>query len=280
MKGKSPIRFQGGRPVPDRFERPQNSGKIVSGVPLARIIKRRLVERPEIVMLGRSSIHAERFRRLKTSLATLPEGAPQVIVVTSGAPSEGKSTIAINLALAFAGEPDQKTLLIDADMRRPTLGRFLEPAPVIGLSHLLSGQATEEHAILSLEQARLDLLPAGEPTEKPIELLASPAAKELMSRLRGAYARIVIDTPPVVPFSDANAIGALADGAILVVRSRITPASLVRHAIESVSTAPLLGVVFNDVSRSALADWSRYQSGHYDRYYYAYYEGNDGRNAR
>ena len=87
----------------------------------------------------------------------------------------------------------------------------------------------------------------------------------------------VIDTPPVVPFTDADAIGALCDGVVMVARSRSTSVSVYQQALESVSASrKLLGVVFNDVPKTVLADWSKYQTGSYDKYYEAYYRRNDG----
>ncbi|HXV75509.1 MAG TPA: hypothetical protein VD788_04260, partial [Candidatus Polarisedimenticolaceae bacterium] len=116
-------RFRGAR---DREARRLGTKKVVEGVPLAKLIRRRLVDRPEIVMVAAPrSIHAEKFRRLKTTLTNLPDGRPQVMLVSSAVPKDGKSTISINLGLAFAADPEVKTLLIDADLRRGSVSRFV-----------------------------------------------------------------------------------------------------------------------------------------------------------
>jgi succinoglycan biosynthesis transport protein ExoP len=200
--------------------------KIAEGVPLAMIIKRELKVGPELVMLANPhSAHAERFRRLQTTLVHRHGGNAQVIVVTSGIPGEGKSTVSMNLALAFATDSGKRTLLIDADLRRPTVGARLAPEPQLGLSEVLLGQADLVHAIAHLSNTSLHVLPAGSKPADPHQLLSSPEARSLVVRVREQYDRVIIDTPPVIPFTDADAIGALSDGIVLVVQAGTTPKS-------------------------------------------------------
>jgi capsular exopolysaccharide synthesis family protein len=248
------------------------SKKVVEGVPLVKIIKRSLKSEPEIVMTtARRSIHAERYRRLKTTLLHL-HPQPHVLVVTSGAPSEGKSTTSMNLALAFAADSGDRTLLIDADLRRPSIGRWIDPEPQIGLAHILRDGAGDEHAILSLEGSSLEVLPAGGPCRDPLDLLGSPRMTELMQRLRARFTRIVIDTPPLIPFTDADAVGALSDGMVIVIRAGETSTGMVKQTIESVTSTRVLGIVLNDVKGRSLADWGKYQGRYAEKYYQAYYE--------
>ena len=210
------------------------------------------------------SVAAEKFRRLKTTLVHLPE-PPQLIVVTSGAPAEGKSTISLNLALALASA-ESRTLLIDADLRRPTIEKYLDPSPGVGLTEVLQGDAELRHAVLDIEDSDLRVLPAGEPAAEPLGLLSSPATRRLLDALRRDYDHVVIDTPPVLPFTDAAQVAASADGVLLVARSRITPESVLVQAVESLSAVRLLGVVLNDAV-SGVTDGQHY----YDRYYHDYY---------
>ncbi len=243
-------------------------GKLTEGVPLAKLVKREMIAHPELVMLSQPrSIFAERFRRLKTSIAHQFGDAARVIVVTSGAPGEGKSTVAANLALAFAADGGDKTLLIDGDFRRPTVGRWLHPAPQLGFAEVLAKRTGLDHAILSLTNSTLEVLPAGDCPRDPLELIASQTARAMLAELRRNYARIVIDTPPVVPFTDADAMGAMADGVLMVVRAGATPKSVYRQALSSITSTRILGSVFNDAPHS-LADGGRY----YDKYYTAYYD--------
>jgi len=277
MKRRSPIKFRLGKEAASgnvgAVRSPvDRSSPIAQGVPLARLIKRELVPAPELVMLSQPrSIHAERFRRLKTTLAHLQEAELRVIVVSSGAPEEGKSTVSINLALACASDMDERTLLIDADLRRPALSRYVKPNPQIGLSHIVSGQADEEHAILRLEQTPLEFLPAGEIEKDPLNLFSSSAMKRLIEGFRERYDHVIIDTPPVVPFTDADAIGSYSDGVLLVVRAGVTTESVVQQAIDAITSAPVLGTVLNDLQSGSFADWGKTRGRYHDKYYAAYY---------
>lgn len=242
---------------------------VTVGVPLAKLIKRKLADVPEIVMVNKHrSIEAERFRRLKTTLLNEPEVVPQVIVVTSPSPAEGKSVLSINLALAFAADLQGEVLLIDADLRRPTIDGWLDPPPKLGLTELLRGETELEHTVLGLENSSLKVLPAGSLPHDPAELLSSETAKALVADLRKRYQRIIIDTPPIVPFTDADAVGAFSDGVLMVVRSGVTRRSSYLQALGSVTSTNVLGAVLNDARRN-LADRGRYDD--YAKHYYEYY---------
>jgi capsular exopolysaccharide synthesis family protein len=263
----SQVRFAGKAALPPVG--PEREGKLTAGVPLPRLIKRRLADLPELVMHTQSrGVGAERFRRLKTVLQNQSEIAPQVIVVTSAAPSEGKSLVAANLALAFAADRQGQVLLVDADLRRPSVERWIVPAPQLGLAELLKGQTEIDHALLELENTTLQILPAGSPPRDPAELLAAQSADALLAALRTRFQRIVVDTPPVVPFTDADVVGRLSDGVLIVARSGQTRRSMLFQAIESVTSAPVLGTVLNDVTFS-LADRESYQS---EKSYHRYYD--------
>jgi capsular exopolysaccharide synthesis family protein len=254
------------------FPKPGSRGpreKLTAGVPLAKLIKRKLAAAPELVMTNSSrSAAAERFRRLKTVLLNDPE-PPQIIVVTSPGPSEGKSLVSINLALTIAAaDADGETLLIDADMRRPTLDQWLEPAPKLGLSEYLNGQTELDHVVLELETTSLKILPAGSVPPDPVELLSSAAAEKLIQELRRRCRRVVIDTPPIVPFTDADVLGAMSDGILLVARSGQTRRGLLERAVASVTSTRILGAVLNDTTFS-LAD---HDHRYYETAYYKYYD--------
>jgi capsular exopolysaccharide synthesis family protein len=255
------------RSIQEPLERP---GKFTEGVPLVKLIKRKLVTEPEIVMLNKMrSVAAEKFRRLKTLLANAENGGPQVIVITSAGPEEGKSLTSINLALAFAADIQGEVLLVDADMRRPTVEHWVSPPPSLGLSELLTGQAELEHTILELENSPLKILPAGSPPSDPVELLGSDRAGALVEALRSRFRRVIIDTPPSVPFTDADAVGTFADGVLVVVRAGQTRRASYVQAVECITSAPLLGAVLNDLTFN-LADRDSYHG--YETSYYDYYK--------
>jgi capsular exopolysaccharide synthesis family protein len=242
--------------------------RLTEGVPLAMIIERQMLATPEIVMLSQPrSVYAEKFRRLKATLTHQYGEETKVIVVTSGIPGEGKSTISANLALVFAAEGGAKTLLVEGDLRRPTIASLLDPPPQLGLTEVLTGQTELVHAVLRLNNSPLKVLPAGSPAAEPGELLTSPEAADLFSTLREQYDRIIVDTPPVIPFTDADALGALSDGVILVARAGVTPKTAYTQEVSTVTSTRILGTVFNGTVAS-LAEGKPY----YDDYYHAYYD--------
>jgi len=235
---------------------------LVAGVPLGGIIPRKFTDDPHLVLVNRpGSPIAERFRRLRMTLEQpVPDGAPrQIMVVTSAVPEEGKTTTAVNLALVFAEDRNQRTLLIDADLRRPSVGRYIVPAPMLGLSEILSGEASLDHVLIEMKSSHLTVLPAGTPSNNPLELLRSDYLASLFAELRRRFDRIVIDTPPTVPFTDAAVLNAVSDGALLVIRAGKTTGSLIDRARASLAHSTLLGVVLNDVAFTAV-----------DRYYHQY----------
>lgn len=244
---------------------------LVAGVPLGGIIPRKFTDDPHLVLVNTpGSPIAERYRRLRLKLDQPgPDGAPrQIILVTSAVPEEGKTTTAVNLALAFAEDRDRQTLLIDADLRRPSVSRYLTPPPKLGLSEVLSGEASIEHALIALKAAHLTVLPAGAPSTNPLELLQSDYLASVFAELRRRFDRIVIDTPPTVPFTDAAVLSAVSDGALLVVRAGKTTVTLIDRARASLAHSRLLGVVLNDVGFTPI-----------DRYYYQYDDYNPRRYA-
>jgi capsular exopolysaccharide synthesis family protein len=256
-----PPRFGAGEPaVPD-------DDPLAAGVPLGRVLPSQLVESPEIVMRGAArSVAAEKFRRLKTLLDNDEAGAARVIVVTSATPREGKSLVAVNLALAFASDQKAETLLVDADLRRPSVGRFFTPAPGVGFAEILEGKVDVEHALVRLKDVSLKVLPAGHPPRDPVDLLSSDRCRTLVAALRERYHRVIIDTPPIVPFTDADAVGRSADGILIVVRAGQTPKSVYLQAISAVTSTRILGTVLNDVVFN-IADRDRYYGKYYNHYY-------------
>ena len=223
----------------------------------------KLVDHPHLVLMDRpGSPLAERYRRLRFRLehgTTDFPFRPQLILITSAVPGEGKTTTATNLALAYAEDPRHRTLLVDADLRRPSVSRYIAPQPTLGFSDVLADAASLDEALIEMPGSRLWVLPAGTPCAAPLELLQEQFLGSVLAELRRRFHRIVIDAPPTVPFTDAAVLASQADGVLLLVRAGATTKPLIRRARESLSGANVLGVVLNDVVFTVV---DRY----YDRY--------------
>ena len=208
------------------------------------------------------SPEAEAMHSLDTSirLPVRSEADPrQVLVIASSFPSEGKTTIAMNLAMALSRHGT--TCLVDADLRNPQVGRAFSITAHKGLRDLLAGTAKLEEVLQPA--ARLDklmLLPAGSTPPDPVELLASPRMRDVMAQLRNTFAYVVIDSPPVVPYADSRWLACLADGVVLVARSGTTTRQAISLSSEILKElrAPVLGVVLNGVDLKSEYYWYGY----------------------
>jgi len=215
---------------------------------------------------------SEAFRALRTSiLLSQADHPPQVILVTSALPREGKTTAAANLAVTLAQLGD-RTLLIDADLRKPGVGRLLNmtDGKYAGLSSYLAGVSSLElvavpHPVIP----NLVAIPTGPLPPNPADLLSSHKLTDALRELRGQYKFIVIDSPPIMAATDAVILSVLADGVLLVVRSGETPKEAFTRARDLLTSVKchLLGVVLNAVDSSA-PDY--YYSYRYYPYSYGY----------
>lgn len=189
---------------------------------------------------------AEAFRKLRTNLQFLNvDNPPRVIVLTSSNPSEGKSTTAINIALALA-EAEFSVALVDGDMRRPSVDKYLGLVGAVGFSTVLSGGATLDEALQATRFPRLSVLTAGTIPPNPSELLGSKAAKRVLSDLRKKFDYIIIDSAPLLAVTDSAIIATNSDGVLLIARFAVTKREQLAHAVgvlESVG-ANVLGAVF------------------------------------
>lgn len=215
---------------------------IVGSIPLDK--DRR--SQPAITFDADDSSIAEAFRKLRTNLQFLAvDNPPRVIVVTSSVPSEGKSTTAINIALALA-EAEHSVVLVDGDMRRPTLHKYLELVGPVGFSTVLSGGIALNDALQKTRFPGLTVLTSGAIPPNPSELLASQSARNLLNELRSQFDYVIVDTTPLLAVTDAAIMAAGADGVLIMARYGNTKRDQLAHAVgqlESVG-APLLGAVF------------------------------------
>ncbi len=213
-----------------------------------------------VCLTDQGSLAAEKFRVLGLKLRNLRERRKlRRIVVTGTAPEEGKSLVAANLALNQSRSKVLKTLLIDGDLRRPTVAtRFGFERNLPGLSECLRGERQLSEVVYKLHGSGLYLLPAGHLPENPLDLMQSGRVPELLDRLGGFFDWIVIDTPPVVPVADTTFWMKLADGVLLVIREGVSEKKVVEQALDSFDRAALLGVVVNSCSREHKDYYSRY----------------------
>lgn len=214
-----------------------------------------------ICLTDQGGLAAEKFRMLGLKLRNLRERRKlKRIVVTGTAPEEGKSLVAGNLALNQSRSKVLKTLLVDGDLRRPTLsGRFGFDGTLPGLSECLRGEKQLPEVVYKLKGSGLWFLPAGRAPENPLELMQGGRLPELLDQLGTFFDWIVIDTPPVVPVADTTFWMKLADGVLLVIREGVSEKKVVERALDSFDRAALLGVVVNSCSRSD-------HKGYYSRY--------------
>jgi succinoglycan biosynthesis transport protein ExoP len=222
---------------------------------------------------------AESYRALRTSLLLSNLGAPpKVIMVTSALPQEGKTTTSINCAVVLA-QKGVRVLLIDADLRRPSIHKTLGMGPRSGLSNVLTGSATLEQAITrSPILPNLSVLPAGTPPPNPAELLASTNMRDVLEQLRGQFDHIVVDTPPTLSVTDAVVLSPRADAIVLVIRSGQTTKQALRRSRDILMqvNAKVSGVLLNAVDLSSPDYYYYYEyQGKYARYYRDGESGND-----
>jgi len=229
-------------------------------------------EAVEIVTQARpQSQMAESYRALRTSLLLSSLGAPpKVIMVTSARPQEGKTTTAINSAIVLA-QKGVRVLLVDADLRRPSVHKTLGLGPRSGLSNVLTGSATLQQAItVSPVLPNLFILPAGTPPPNPAELLASTNMKQVLDELREQFDHVVVDTPPTLSVTDAVVLSPRVDAIILVIRSGQTTKQALRRSRDILMqvNAHVTGVLLNAVDLSSPDYYYYYEyQGKYTHYY-------------
>lgn len=220
-------------------------------------------QHPLIVQSSPHSARSEAFRRLRTNLQFLDVGnRPRAIVLVSALPAEGKSTTAINLAITLA-DAGSRVVLIDADLRRPSVARYLGLEGSVGLTTLLIGQARLDDVVQPWGNGNLDVLPSGQIPPNPSELLGSQVMSTLLKELTEAYDWVLIDTAPLLPVTDGAVLAKLAGGALLVVGAGAVHKQELQSAIGSLESvgASTLGVVVNRLGRRPGEQYPYYQYG-------------------
>lgn len=207
----------------------------------------------------------ESFRRLKAMIRSLDgERKLRTVSFTSAGKGEGKSTVALNLAIAMCQDFDTRVAIVDADLRRPRVHRLLGITPRRGLSDILSGGAVPEDVMITNSVPRLTIIPGGRSSKTPAEMLASPRMRQLVEELKSRFDFIIFDTPPVLTVSDAIVLGPMTDGVVVVIQAGKARRNLVARAVELLHNSQILGFVLN---RGDLV-LSHYGYRYYDRGYY------------
>jgi len=218
-----------------------------------------------VSLTDRDGLAAEKFRFLGVRLRQLQQTrALKKILVTSTVPNEGKSMVAANLACTLARRRQQKTLLVDGDLRRSTLAQQFGLGKVPGLSEWLQHEPGPISNIYRLESAALWILPAGSTPHNPLELMQTGALSVLMEQLATRFDWIIIDSPPVLPLADTSVWARLVDGVLLVARQGVCERKQLKKGLEALDQSKLLGTLINSSTDAARSN-----------YYYYHYASSD-----
>jgi capsular exopolysaccharide synthesis family protein len=223
-----------------------------------------------ISFAGDRSAIAESFRELRTNLQFLDvDDPPRALVITSALPGEGKTTTAINIALALA-ESEHNVVLVDGDMRRPKLHTYLDLIGSVGFSTVLTGRASLHEVLQKSRYPGLTVLTSGGTPPNPSELLGSMAAHKVLNELRAGFDYVIVDSSPLLAATDAAVLAAGADGVLIIARFAETKREQLAHGVGNLTNvgAKILGTIFTMMPTR----------GNESYYYYGYY-GGDGDNS-
>jgi protein-tyrosine kinase len=213
-------------------------------------------------LLNEDSFASEQFTSLKVKIVQSKIDSPhQVVTITSPHMEDGKSLVSVNLAFSFARDAGRRVILIDCDLRRPSLHRYLGTQSHPGVIDFLNGGTLKPYCYMR-RLRNLFVMTSGGEADNPVGLLSSERMRELLQYLRTEFDTILIDSPPIHPISDARILCDLADGTVLVVRRGKTPYGTIEKTLESVVRKKLIGAVLNDVKPLP------FHTYHHHGYYY------------
>lgn len=257
MRGPSGTRTDRG---PEQPVAPQKCDRAVFNIP-ERAVEKDMVDRHIISIKEPGSATAEEYKKLRARIFTNTEKEfLNCIQVTSAFEGEGKTVTALNLAATIAQGIDHTVLLVDADLRRPSVHSYLGMQPRNGLSEYLQSKATLPEVLVKTGIGKLVVLPAGNPPENPAELLASEKMKELVYELKHRYRDryVIFDSPPLLTTADSQYLKNYIDGVLFVVQAARTPAGAASQAVALLNGARVFGTVFNNVPRYLFKQGSYY----------------------
>lgn len=229
---------------------------------------------PKLITLSKEhSFATEQFRLLKTHLRYgMGDPPPRSIMITSALPGEGKSFVATNLAVSFAQNIKEHVLVIDCDLRRPSVHRIFGLNDPEGLSEYLQNGKDLSEFLIKTGQNKLTLLPAGRPPGNPLELLSSEKMMALLKEVKDRYSDrfVFLDSPPPLMTADANALVGIVDTVLLVVKKNGAGRELVSDLVQNIGKDKIAGVVFNhfEISKLNALGYGKYgKIGKYRQYY-------------
>lgn len=194
---------------------------------------------------------SEQYRSLRTNIQAINSKTPlKALTITSSTHSEGKTITAINLSISMAHDLNKKRiLLVDADLRRASMSKYLGLDAHNGLADLILDGMNVEDTILNIGIENLSIMPAGKIPHNPAEILGSPKMANLISLLKSKYDYIIFDTPPIIPVTDAGVIGAQTDGVIMVIMAGKTQKGVVKHSenLLKQSHSKILGYILTNI---------------------------------
>jgi len=238
---------------------------------MARKSRKKKQERVLFAHQQPKSAVAEAFRTLRTNIGfSTYSGANKAILVTSPAPDDGKSTVCANLGVVMA-QAQSRVLLVDCDLRKPTIHKFFDLDNRLGLTNLLAQNRPLDDVVYATRVDELYVIPSGPIPPNPSELLGTAQMGDLIKRLRGAYDVVLMDAPPVIAVTDAVLLAPQADSVLLVLKAgttRIEVALEARNALQNAG-AKSIGVVLNVIKANG---------GGYYNYYYSYYGDRNDQN--
>jgi exopolysaccharide/PEP-CTERM locus tyrosine autokinase len=215
-----------------------------------------------VTLIEPSSIYAEQFKNLRTHILSAGEKkSHRLFLITSAVRGEGKTVVAINLAISIAQGIEEKVLLLDCDLRQPKVHTMLGIDVKEGLADYLSNDIEFSDLLYKTDIGRLTLLGAGTPPPNPSELIGSEKMKRLIEEIKKRYEDhyIIIDSPPVLPITDSIILGSIVDSIILVVHAGQTPKDTINQALSLLNDkGDIMGILLNRVEKRT------------DGYYYVY----------
>ena len=239
----------------EAMEEPPSFFDRIRSIPVVLPAENRLVAHTES-----DSAAAEAFQLMGVRLRHIRKDRPlKKVLITSTVPEEGKSMVSANLACTLAAGNTNKVLLLEADVRRPSLSQQFDLSHYSGLCEWLTGASSLEQSIYRLDSLSFWILPAGNVRGNPLELIQSPRLSLAMEELQTRFDWIIIDTPPVLPLADTSVLAKMTDGVLLVTRRGVTQKAQMQRGIEALDKGKLLGAVINSSRKS-----------HHDYYYYGY----------
>jgi protein-tyrosine kinase len=223
-----------------------------------------------------TSMAAEQFRRIRTHvIKPWIENSPKTILITSAMAGEGKSLVAINLAITIATELHSHCLIVDCDLRNPFLSRWFGFQQLKGLSDYLCGDALLSDLLVKTSVEKLSILPGGALQENPTELVGSNKMKSLVADLKTRYADryIILDSSPLLATTEPSILNEMVDGILLVIKSGETPRESIQQALKTLDKKKIIGAILNNMEFKTEAMIRRYFGT--NRYYYGYHYPKD-----